>query len=115
MAKSAEELFGYFTIREFSYTLSAADTQLVAQQNPQRVAIIFSASANPTGYRISPKSDATKDDGLWIPDGVAPVQFSHPTHGALVGQAWHGHVPAGVCVLTVVEVLMPKVPCGDEA
>lgn len=111
--RSAGDLFPYFVVREASFTLNSADSQEVAKQDPSRIAIIFSASINATGYRVSPKSDATKDDGIWIADGSGPFRLSHVEYGALVGQSWKAATPAGACVLTVVEVLMSPVPCEE--
>lgn len=110
MQLSPSQQFGLFTVRENSFTIDSTATVEVAKQDGTRIGIIFSASDNATGYRISPKSDATKDDGLWVPNGSRPIEFSHTSFGALVGQSWHAHTPAGLCILTVVEVLLPQVP-----
>jgi hypothetical protein len=78
-----------FTVNtaEITIPMSFGDTVQILDNNPNRIAIIFSAHTGPSIINIRPPQ--SENDGIWLADGAGPLILDYRNHGAMVGYAWY--------------------------
>lgn len=59
----------------------------ILENDPNRIAIIFSAYVGPSIVNISQPED--EHDGFWLGDSQGPLILDYRNHGAMVGYSWY--------------------------
>ena len=78
-----------FTVTTAEHTIPGmfGQTVQILENNPNRIAIIFSAFDGASVINIRPPQ--SERDGIYVPDLTAPTILDYRNHGAMVGYAWY--------------------------
>lgn len=65
------------------------DTVQVLENNPNRIAVIFTAGSGPSTLNITPPTTAS--DGMYIYFTGGNIILDYRNHGAMVGYSWYAY------------------------
>ena len=107
-----------FVVYEKDYQVDNSGNTMIAQGNPQRVALIF-ASLTTQNLYMSTRSGNTASTGLVLAGTTTYTTLTFYQVGGLVSLPWYSYfngLPSGSANLTVFEVLYypPDITEGDN-
>ena len=104
------QLFQYFRVVETLRSIAVGVRTQVADENPDRVGLIFSATG--TGnLPIASSAGASSVQGIALPDSRPVIMLWHHEAGALTQIAWSTTGKVGGTDVTTIELILDREPC----